>query len=397
MAGLSRRARENSYIWPGFVDALSTLLIVIIFLLLIFVVAQFFLGVALSGKDRALRDLEAQVVELGDLLALERDTNKDLSANLDRLSGQLQASVSRRDELEGAVRLLSDEREELARRNSGLEAELGAALVQIETDRQTLDDQKTRLADLSGAIERLEALKAELEQKILAEAARTEETQTKLLAEKELSESARAEVALLNQQMAALRDQIEQLSSILSDSETKNREQGAQLEVMGKRLNAALATKVQELSRYRSEFFGRLRDVLGGRAGVRIVGDRFVFQSEVLFDSGSADLGDIGKEQLAKLARTLNAIAGSIPPDIDWILRVDGHTDNVPIATYRFPSNWELSSARSIAVVKFLIGEGLPANRLTAAGFGEYQPLDESNGEEARARNRRIEFKLDQR
>jgi len=162
-------------------------------------------------------------------------------------------------------------------------------------------------------------------------------------------------------------------------------------------LNAALANKVQELSRYRSEFFGRLSEILGGTEGVRIVGDRFVLQSELLFDQGSADLGDAGREQMIHLATTLKELAEKIPQDIDWILRIDGHTDTVPINNLRFPSNWELSAARAISVVKFLIVQGLPANRLAATGFGEYQPIDTGQGPEAMRRNRRIELKLTQR
>jgi chemotaxis protein MotB len=166
---------------------------------------------------------------------------------------------------------------------------------------------------------------------------------------------------------------------------------------MGQRLNAALASKVQDLARYRSEFFGRLRKVLGDRRDIQIVGDRFVFQSEVLFASGSDSLAEGGKVQLAHLATTLKEIAEGIPDDINWVLRVDGHTDRVPISTARFPSNWELSTARAISVVKYLISQGIPPHRFAATGFGEFQPLDERDDEIAYRRNRRIEMKLDQR
>ncbi len=197
--------------------------------------------------------------------------------------------------------------------------------------------------------------------------------------------------------MAALRQTLEKISQALEASEKRATEQNVQIASLGKRLNAALANKVHELSRYRSEFFGRLRDVLGAQKGVRIVGDRFVFQSEVLFAKGAADIGEAGNNQLRQLASTLLAISRKIPSDIDWVLRVDGHTDKDPIKTPRFPSNWELSSARAISVVQFLIEQGLPPNRLAATGFGEFQPLEDRDDEIGKRRNRRIELKLTQR
>ena len=218
-----------------------------------------------------------------------------------------------------------------------------------------------------------------------------------MIEEKELSESARAQVALLNQQIKELRLQIGRLTQALDISEKTAEEQKVQIANLGKRLNAALASKVQQLSRYRSEFFGRLREVLGGQRGIRIVGDRFVFQSEVLFTTGSAELGGAGQDQISQLATTLKEISGRIPQNIDWVLRIDGHTDRVPIRTPQFPSNWELSTARAISVVKFMIDAGIPANRLAATGFGEFQPIDARDDEIAYRRNRRIEFKLTQR
>jgi chemotaxis protein MotB len=216
-------------------------------------------------------------------------------------------------------------------------------------------------------------------------------------AQEALSKEAQLRVELLNRQLLALRQQIARLSLALEASEAKSAEQDVQIVDLGKRLNAALASKVEELARYRSEFFGRLREVLGDRQDVQIVGDRFVFQSEVLFESGSAEIGEPGKVQLASFAQTLLEIAAKIPPEIDWILRVDGHTDNRPISTFQFKSNWELSTARAISVVRFLESEGVPSRRLVAAGFGEYQPLVQGTTEADYRRNRRIELKLDQR
>lgn len=354
-----RRARRAPPdIWPGFVDALSTLLIVILFLLMVFVVAQFFLGQALSGRDTALAQLGRQVDELASLLSVERKANADLRLNLSQISSELANASAKAERLEGAD-----------------------------------DEAKKLIADVAA----LQALKDELERKIRAADAALGESGEALAAERKLSEEARAQAALLNHQLEVLRAEIARLNAALDSSEKLAAEQKVQIANLGQRLNQALASKVAELARYRSEFFGRLREILGNRAEVRIQGDRFVFQSEVLFPQGSADLGDPGKVQLDGLARTLIQISREIPQDIDWVLRVDGHTDRVPIATSLFRSNWELSSARAISVVRYLIAAGLPPNRLVAAGFGEYQPIDAGTGPEALARNRRIEFKLTER
>lgn len=345
------RSRGGADIWPGFVDALSNLLLVVIFLLMMFVLAQFLLTEAISGRDEALRRLQGQVGELANLLALERKANQDLSANLASLSEELQATVRSRDEIKASLDTSAAER-----------AEAAALIPEIAA---------------------LRALKEDL--------------QSQLAAERGISAEAAAQLALLNQQTAALRDQIAALTAALEASEAKAKEQQVQIESLGQRLNAALASKVQELSRYRSEFFGRLKEALGNHPDFQVVGDRFVFQSEVLFATGSADLGEAGQKQLDRLAKALADVSERIPRDLNWVLRVDGHTDRVPIATIRFPSNWELSSARAISVVGFLIGRGIPAERLVAAGFGEYHPIDAGKDEAAMRRNRRIEFKLTER
>lgn len=397
MAALARRAPRSTNIWPGFVDAMATLLLVLIFLLMVFVLAQAFLNVALSGRDEALGQLRTQVGELADLLSLERRSNTNLRLNVRQLSKELQSSVIRRDKLNADVRsltLLSKTEEEKARELSG---KLGAALTTIGTDRKKIETQIGKLSRLMNDVAALTALRRELEKKVAGLSAKVKESNAKVVVERKMSTAARAQVALLNQQMAALRRQLAGISQALEISERQAKEQGVQISSLGKRLNAALAGKVQELSRYRSEFFGRLRDILGRRKGVRIVGDRFVFQSEVLFASGSAELGDGGKKQLARLAVLLLDIAAKIPPDLNWILQVDGYTDNVPISNRRFASNWELSAARAISVVKFLKHQGVPAKHLAATGFGEYQPLDRHNDAIARRRNRRIELKLTQR
>ena len=331
----SRRSRRPSIdIWPGFVDALAQLLMVIIFILLVFTAGQFFLADALTGRDKALKELQQQVSELSDLLALERTANEDLRASAASLAARLKAAQGERDTLA---------------------AQFGA---------------------------RAEAV------------AKAEQA---LAAEQQTSAAARAQVEQLSASIAALREQLAQIAAALDLSEAKAKDQQTQIAELGRRLNLALATKVQELARYRSEFFGRLREIIGNRPDIRIVGDRFVFQSEVLFAPSSAELAETAKQQLDPVIAALQEIAGKIPPDINWVLRVDGHTDRRPISTAQFPSNWELSAARAISVVRYAIAQGIPPNRLAAAGFADKQPLDPGSSEEAYSRNRRIEMKLTER
>ncbi len=488
MASLARRPRSTPNIWPGFVDALATLLMVVIFLLMIFVLAQFFLNEAIHGRDEALVRLESQVSELADLLSLEREANSDLRLNVAQLSGELQASVELRDDLRSAVETLTlraeaaegettklgqsleeafktimadkdaielqvrqitslrDQlttlealKEEMERDVSAMASRLAEQEKLHDADQATIDKQTERLALLVQDVAALTALREKLESQVSSLSSRLDESETTLVKEQELlriaraelankdatlaeerdllqvaraqleqarstlgdeqevSETARAQLALLNRQMGTLREQLLKLSAALEASETKAADQKVHISTLGARLNAALASKVQELSRYRSEFFGRLREVLGSREGVRIVGDRFVLQSEILFDTGSAEMGLEGVNQLGRLAETLAELSFRIPSEIDWVLRVDGHTDRIPIATARYPSNWELSTDRATSVVKFLIDQGIPPNRLAATGFAEFQPLDPGDDPVAYRRNRRIELKLTQR
>ncbi len=340
MAGsLNRRRRgEDGLYWPGFVDAMAQLLLVIIFLLTVFMIAQFLQAREISGQDTVLSKLRSQIAELTELLALEKSAKTTLETTLAALTDDLKAE-------------------------KGKNATLSAML-----------------SDLQGREGRAGALAGTL--------------RAKLEAEKKISSEALAQVELLNQQIAALRRQVALLNSALEASEKRDKASKAQIADLGKRLNAALARRVQELARYRSEFFGRLRRILSQRSDIRVVGDRFVFQSEVLFPKGQADLTEEGKRELDKLADAIVGLSRQIPPDIDWILRVDGHTDADPISTPRFKSNWELSSARAISVVKYLITRGVPPARLAATGFGEFHPIDPSDTPEAKAKNRRIELKL---
>jgi chemotaxis protein MotB len=353
----SRRRSEGqgAGAWPGYVDVLSTLLMVIVFVLAVFILVQFFLANAISGRDKALAELRSEISGLVDQLALEKRTNAQLRIDIGQLQSTLQSANTERDQL---AAVLAD-----------------AQARADEADKKT-KEQAQIIVDLQG--------------KLVSSADQLDK-------EKQLGAEARSQIDLLNRQILALRQQMAELDRILKESEAKEKASEAQVADLGKRLNAALARKVDELQNYRSEFFGRLRQLLGGRKDIQIVGDRFVFQSEVLFDSGSAELKPQGREQLGKLARTLLDIAAKIPGDLPWVLRVDGHTDKVPISTPQFASNWELSTARAISVVKFLITQGVPAERLAATGFGQFQPLVPGDDEASLRRNRRIELKLTER
>ncbi|MDB5395790.1 MAG: motB [Rhodospirillales bacterium] len=311
---LSRRGyRTELNVWPGWVDGLSSLIIVVMFVLMVFVIAQAFLQQQLVGKDRSLVELNRRILELNQMLGKEREAGVTQRAKIDSITAQLESLTAERDKANESVNV---------------------SLSQVQA---------------------------------------------------------------LSQQIADLTAELQRLNNALGQADAKTQEQTATISELSQKLNLALSAKVTELARYRSEFFGRLREVLGNRSDIRIVGDRFIFQSEVLFPSASATLGDNGKAQLAKLASTLNDIAKTIPDNVNWVLRVDGHTDRLSIHTEMFPSNWELSTARATAVVEYLIQQGVPASRLAAAGFAEYQPVDPGTGDDALAHNRRIELKFDQR
>ena len=334
----ARRDRGVDY-WPGFVDALSTLILGIIFLLTVFVVVQFVLSQEVTGKDTALARLSARIAQLTDLLGLEQSSKVSLEEQIAQLRASLATTDNERDRYKGLYDSLSG----------------GTAAAQGQ------------VSELSG----------------------------KLDAEKQVLLRALAQVEVLNQQIAALRQQLGALEQALDVSDKKDKESQSRLAELGQRLNVALAMRVQELSRYRSDFFGRLRELLGNRPDIRIVGDRFVLQSEVFFDTGQSVLKPEGRTELDKIATVLLDLTSKIPQDIAWVLRVDGHTDVRPTGGGR--TNWDLSAARAIAVVQYLISKGMPPQRLVAAGFGEFQPIDAGTTDEAYARNRRIELKLTER
>lgn len=346
------RARLRSYrapdVWPGYVDALTTLLMTITFLLTVYVLAQFFLSRVLIGREQALAHLSQELAALSEQLAGERRARQAVEAEGSRLALAAQGANAARDA-----------------------AERQAAALQGEVER------------LQGAL-----ASTRVEGEGLA---------AQLAGERRSTADAMAQVETLNRQIAELRNQLGQIVAALELSEKKDRDNQVVITDLGRRLDAALAQKVAEMARYRSEFFGRLREVLGERPDIRVVGDRFVFQSEVLFPSGAADLTPEGRKTLAAFAGTLMEIAAKIPGDVTWVLRVDGHTDRVPIKSDRYPSNWELSTDRAMSVVKFLVAQGVGPKRLAAAGFAEFQPIDEGTGPAANARNRRIEMRLTDR
>ena len=383
LARIGNARRVENFTWPGFVDALATLLMVIIFVLMVFVLIQVNLAYRVSGQDATLGEMRQQLASLGELLNIERRASADLATNLAQITNQLNASNADHDELQ--VQLASVQTA-IAARNSQI-AHLTA---------KQADTEAALAAARNSLEERLGALQLAEGQLAMAQA-QNQSAANRIDALSAETTASKAEIAQMTGALAALRLRIEELTSLLAEKDRQTTRDKVAITSLGRSLNNALASRVQELQRFRSEFFGRLRDVLKGRDDVQIVGDRFVFQSEVLFAQGQAEIGSQGEEQLAKLAITLTDIAQKIPGDINWILQVDGHTDNVPIRAGRYADNWDLSTERALSVVRYLSQQGLPASRLAAAGYGEHQPLDASDSDNARRKNRRIEIKITQR
>jgi chemotaxis protein MotB len=402
MAYGNRRHARQVEAWPGYVDVLSTLLMVIVFVLMIFVIGQLFLSQALTGRDEALAKLNRQISELANILALSQQSATELQGQVDQISGALTKSTAERDELKNQLVVVIGERDSLKAQVGDLQAQASEYDAKLAQQAALSEDAQKKLEDAYKSIEADQAKINALMTDIAALQSLRDELMKKVgnyeTEKEEITSEAQKRVELLNQQILALRQQLSDLATALDISEAKSKQQEVQIADLGKRLNLALASKVEELARYRSEFFGRLREILGNREDIQIVGDRFVFQSEVFFDSASAELGPEGREQLDVLATTLILLMAEIPEDLDWVLRIDGHTDSRPIRGSRdYPSNWELSTARAVAVVKYLASRGIPPDRLAAAGFAEFRPLDTGDTEEAYRKNRRIEIKFDQR
>ncbi len=454
LSRLGNRGRPSDFTWPGFVDALASLLMVFVFVLMVFVIIQANLSFRISGQDSRITALQNELLELGSLLNMERETNLQLSSELsnaqlkvtslegdnEKLLSQLaslqtelsdredeiiaqQADISAlssqifelEDNLESA-RSLADERSDeiealILRLTASAEAfaeqsdAFNNQAIELQQSITLAKDREERISILDSKIENLNAkntlTQEELSEKqrllLIAEQALLKKAE-ELKSANNASNEAKAEIDKLLASTTALRLEIQKLSNLLADKERQSINDKIAIADLGKKLNSALATRVQDLQKFRSEFFGQLREVLKNRSEVRVVGDRFIFQSEVLFATGQANISDAGKEQLAEIASALREIEEVIPKDIPWVLQIEGHTDSDPIADNPFfKDNWDLSTERALSVVRFLRSEGIPANRLAAAGYGEFQPIDTQNSEAAKQRNRRIELKLTQR
>ncbi len=356
------RRRRTFDIWPGFVDALTSLIMVMIFVLLLFAIGQFVLSDTLSGKNRALDALNARVAELARTLSLSQEQKQALDARVAELAASLGSASGERDALQGQ-----------------------------------LDAANAEAARLGADVAALSLLKQQLEAEVARLGAELDTSKQDLVKQTDLTSTAAAQVELLNRQLAALNEQLGRIQAALDIANQDVATRDAKIADLGRQLNIALANRVGELERYRSEFFGKLRAALGERTDIRVVGDRFVVPTDVLFESGSADLTPAAQARLESLATSVREIAAEIPSSIDWVLRIDGHTDHRPIHTAQFPSNWELSTARAVAIVKYLVVQGIPAHRLSANGFGQFQPIDPADTPDAWARNRRIEIQLTNR
>ena len=383
LSRLGNTRRSENFTWPGFVDALASLLMVIIFVLMVFVLIQANLVYRVSGQDATLGEMRQQLASLSELLNIERRASADLAADLAQLQIQLDSSETERGALtqqlalvQAALGTRTSELTALTTKQAETEAALNAA-------RDALDERLRALQMVEGQLALTEARNRTQQQKMQDLEAQTT--------------ASKAEVAQMTLVLAGLRQRIEELSALLAEKDQQAKDDQIAIANLGKSLNNALASRVQELQQFRSEFFGRLRDVLKGRDDVQIVGDRFVFQSEVLFAPGQADIGATGQQQLSQLAVALADIAAKIPDDINWVLQVDGHTDNLPVRAGRYADNWDLSTERALSVVRFLVSQGVPAARLAATGYGEFQPLTSGDTSEDRRLNRRIELKITQR
>jgi len=418
----SRRSKRHIDVWPGYVDALSALLILVIFVLMLFTFAQFLLSELVSSQESELVVLNRQINQLTQKLGLQQKTNSKLTKDVDQLSTMVSALTGEKFQAALDIDKLKTEskadQEQIKTQLLNI-ASLQEDISALRTTRERLEQQVGKLAgnlqqteqQLGQARDRSKALQARLSnQQELTLLAQTEVKSKKihiqaltgligvqresLEKQRQLSDQAQIQVSALSQRLDRLQRQLQEVNTALASAEQTKQSQDKEIKKLGARLNIELARRVNRLEKYRSEFFGRLRNLLGDNPSVRIVGDRFLFQSELLFSSGSATLGAKGKQQLSQLAGTLKTVAGRIPDDIQWILRIDGHTDRIPIHNKQFPSNWELSTARAVSVVRFLATQGIPERRLTAAGFGEFHPIDTGSSQSALRKNRRIEIKL---
>ena len=385
LSRLGNRTRAGDFTWPGFVDALASLLMVFVFVLMVFVLIQANLAYRLSGQDESLIILREELAMLGDLLSLEREAGAVLSADLARTQAQLEMAENQNSLLTAQLSSLTAQLKDEKIKTTTLENTLATERLRFTTELTTLSAQRAEQA------RELEQMSKSLDEKTQS----LKQAATNLSAEQKQSEQARLEIDRLTAAMQSLRSELTRLRTLLSEKQEQSKKDKIAIANLGKELNAALANKVQELQRFRSEFFGRLRTILEGRSDVKVVGDRFVFQSEVLFAPGQASINPEGQAQLGQIADAIMQIIADIPSDIPWILQVEGHTDDIPVSGV-YTDNWDLSTERALSVVRFMVDRGVPSERLAATGYGEFQPITSGKTDVDRQKNRRIELKLTQ-
>ena len=385
LSRLGNRTRAGDFTWPGFVDALASLLMVFVFVLMVFVLIQANLAYRLSGQDESLIILREELAMLGDLLSLEREAGAVLSADLARTQAQLEMAENQNSLLTAQLSSLTAQLTDEKTKSTTLENTLATERLRLTTELTTLS------AQTAEQKRELEQMSKSLDQKTQS----LKQAATDLSAEQKQSEQARLEIDRLTAAMQSLRSELTRLRTLLSEKQEQSKKDKIAIANLGKELNAALANKVQELQRFRSEFFGRLRTILEGRSDVKVVGDRFVFQSEVLFAPGQASINPEGLAQLGQIADAIMQIIADIPSDIPWILQVEGHTDDIPVSGV-YADNWDLSTERALSVVRFMVDRGVPSERLAATGYGEFQPITSGKTDSDRQKNRRIELKLTQ-
>ena len=385
LSRLGNRTRAGDFTWPGFVDALASLLMVFVFVLMVFVLIQANLAYRLSGQDESLIILREELAMLGDLLSLEREAGAVLSADLARTQAQLEMAENQNSLLTAQLSSLTAQLTDEKTKTTTLENTLATERLRLTTELTTLS------AQTAEQKRELEQMSKSLDQKTQS----LKQAATDLSAKQKQSEQARLEIDRLTAAMQSLRSELTRLRTLLSEKQEQSKKDKIAIANLGKELNAALANKVQELQRFRSEFFGRLRTILEGRSDVKVVGDRFVFQSEVLFAPGQASINPEGQAQLGQIADAIMQIIADIPSDIPWILQVEGHTDDIPVSGV-YTDNWDLSTERALSVVRFMVDRGVPSERLAATGYGEFQPITSGKTDADRQKNRRIELKLTQ-
>ena len=385
LSRLGNRTRAGDFTWPGFVDALASLLMVFVFVLMVFVLIQANLAYRLSGQDESLIILREELAMLGDLLSLEREAGAVLSADLARTQAQLEMAENQNSLLTAQLSSLTAQLTDEETKTTTLENTLATERLRLTTELTTLSKQTAEQA------RELEQISKSLDQKTQS----LKQAATELSAEQKQSEQARLEIDRLTTAMQSLRSELTRLRTLLSEKQEQSKKDKIAIANLGKELNAALANKVQELQRFRSEFFGRLRTILERRSDVKVVGDRFVFQSEVLFAPGQDSINPEGQAQLGQIADAIMQIIADIPSDIPWILQVEGHTDDIPVSGV-YTDNWDLSTERALSVVRFMVDRGVPSERLAATGYGEFQPITSGKTDADRQKNRRIELKLTQ-